>query len=254
VGCGSLGAGVAELLARGGVGRLTLIDPDTLSWDNVARHVLGGADVGSRKAVKLAKRLRALLPTTPRVIGLPQRWQDVAAERPRALNADVVVSTMAAWPGDLALAEWLRPREIPLVVGWLEPRAAAGHAVSLHGRCLACKFTPLGGFRRAVALWDEPPVRQADGCHEQFLPYGYVDIVPIQSLIARLALEVVSGESVDATHRALVPSPEVLMALGARPSPDTTRRQASQPPAGSWAEHRRSWSVDPSCWHCGGVG
>jgi hypothetical protein len=254
VGCGSLGGGVAELLARAGVGRLTLIDPETLSWDNVARHVLGGTAVGRPKAVELAQRLRAHLPTIPRVTALPHAWQCVAAERPRALRADLIVSTMAAWPDELALAEWSRIRGIPLVVGWLEPRAVAGHAVSLRGRCLACQFTPRGSFRRTVARWTSAaPLRLADGCHEHFLPYGYADIVPIQSLIARLALEILMGESVDATHRALVPSPRALSALGAQPSHDCVRAYALAP-ATLWAEHRRDWPVDPDCWHCGGAG
>jgi hypothetical protein len=255
VGCGSLGGGVAELLARAGVGRLTLVDPDSLSWDNVARHALGGPAVGRPKALALASRLQAHLPTTPRVIGLPHHWQHIAAERPRALEADLVVGTMAAWPDDLALAEWSRVRGIPLVVGWLEPRAAAGHAVSLRGRCLACHFTPGGRFRRAVAQWlDEPPIRLADGCHEHFLPYGYADVVPVQALIARLALEILTGESADATHRALVPSVPAVEALGAQPSHDSVSQQEPLPEAVALAEHRRDWPVDPGCWHCGGTG
>ncbi|GMT99597.1 hypothetical protein KH5H1_37170 [Corallococcus caeni] len=255
VGCGSLGSGVAEILARAGVGRLTLVDPDSLSWDNVARHALGGSAVGRSKASELASRLRAHLPTTPRVVGLPHRWQEVAADRSRALAANLIVGTMAAWPDDLALAEWARARDIPLVLGWLEPSATAGHAISLRGRCLACHFTPRGRFRRAATQWpDESPIRLADGCHEHFLPYGYADVVPIQSSIARLSLEVLTAESAEATHRALLPSLLAVEALGARASRDAADLQGQLPTTVVWAEHRRGWPVDPGCWHCGGIG
>lgn len=40
VGCGATGAAVAGLLARAGVGTLTLIDRDTVEWSNLQRQVL----------------------------------------------------------------------------------------------------------------------------------------------------------------------------------------------------------------------
>ncbi|MHB1744849.1 MAG: ThiF family adenylyltransferase, partial [Acidobacteriaceae bacterium] len=40
VGCGATGAAVAGLLARAGVGTLTLIDRDYVEWSNLQRQVL----------------------------------------------------------------------------------------------------------------------------------------------------------------------------------------------------------------------
>lgn len=40
VGCGATGAAVAALLARGGVGTLTLVDRDYVEWSNLQRQVL----------------------------------------------------------------------------------------------------------------------------------------------------------------------------------------------------------------------
>jgi molybdopterin/thiamine biosynthesis adenylyltransferase len=233
---------------------LTVIDPDVVSWDNVARHVLGGAAVGRPKALELRRYLRTQVPTISTVTACEKTWQQVAAVSEAALRTDLIVSTIASWPDELALSEWARIRGVPLVVGWVESHAAAGHAVSLRGECLACQFSPSGHFRREVAKWDGTmPIRLADGCHEHFLPYGYANIVPTQSLIARLALEVLRGESVESTHRALVPSPDILHALGARPSLDCVLQQGCDPSTVSWAEHRRPWATDPNCWHCGGA-
>lgn len=63
VGCGALGSVQAEMLARGGVGYLKLIDRDFLDWSNLQRQSLyGEEDVEKRlpKAVAASARLRAL--------------------------------------------------------------------------------------------------------------------------------------------------------------------------------------------------
>ncbi len=57
LGCGALGAPVAETLVRGGVGRLVLMDGDSLAAGNLMRHTLTVCEVGSNKATALAARL-----------------------------------------------------------------------------------------------------------------------------------------------------------------------------------------------------
>lgn len=62
VGCGSFGSALADMLVRAGLGRLTLIDPETLSIENVGRHVLTTRDVGRPKVEALAERFREINP------------------------------------------------------------------------------------------------------------------------------------------------------------------------------------------------
>src|SRR2546425_11973655 len=50
IGCGSGGSALASMAARSGVGRFTLVDPDTLALENLGRHMLSRADVGKPKA------------------------------------------------------------------------------------------------------------------------------------------------------------------------------------------------------------
>jgi len=62
VGCGSFGSALAEMLVRAGVGRLILIDPETLSGENLGRHILTGRDLGRPKVEAVADRLLEVNP------------------------------------------------------------------------------------------------------------------------------------------------------------------------------------------------
>ncbi len=62
VGAGSLGSGVAELLVRGGVWDVHIVDPERLTAGNLVRHSLSVEDIGQHKAERLAQRLNRLSP------------------------------------------------------------------------------------------------------------------------------------------------------------------------------------------------
>lgn len=63
VGCGGIGCLSAELLARAGVGQITLVDPDTVEPSNLQRQIgYSAADIGFYKAEQLAKRLQQINP------------------------------------------------------------------------------------------------------------------------------------------------------------------------------------------------
>ncbi len=62
IGCGSLGATIAEMLIRGGVHKLQIIDDDIVKVGNLTRHILSTSDVGCRKAKAVADRLNMINP------------------------------------------------------------------------------------------------------------------------------------------------------------------------------------------------
>lgn len=60
-GCGALGSNSAEIIARAGVGRIILVDPDTVQLGNLQRQgLLTEGDVGSFKAQCVAQALRRI--------------------------------------------------------------------------------------------------------------------------------------------------------------------------------------------------
>jgi molybdopterin/thiamine biosynthesis adenylyltransferase/rhodanese-related sulfurtransferase len=74
VGAGGLGCPALLYLAAAGVGRIAVVDPDTVDASNLQRQVLYTSDdVGSNKAETAARRLRALNPLV-RVEAHPVRF------------------------------------------------------------------------------------------------------------------------------------------------------------------------------------
>jgi adenylyltransferase/sulfurtransferase len=74
IGAGGLGSPAALYLAAAGVGRLGIMDPDTVSLSNLHRQILYGTDeLGLPKAVCAARRLRQLNPHTE-VLALQERF------------------------------------------------------------------------------------------------------------------------------------------------------------------------------------
>ncbi|HEX7949009.1 MAG TPA: ThiF family adenylyltransferase [Candidatus Limnocylindrales bacterium] len=62
LGCGALGSIVAELLVRGGVTDIVVVDRDEVEAGNLARHTLGIEEIGWPKAASLAARLNEISP------------------------------------------------------------------------------------------------------------------------------------------------------------------------------------------------
>lgn len=60
VGLGGLGSVAAELLARAGVGSLTLIDNDVVEESNLARQLFTEKDAGKSKASAMKKRIQGI--------------------------------------------------------------------------------------------------------------------------------------------------------------------------------------------------
>lgn len=62
IGAGALGAPLGEMLVRGGMEELRVVDPDRIEAGNLVRHSLSLGDVSTRKASALARDLGRLTP------------------------------------------------------------------------------------------------------------------------------------------------------------------------------------------------
>ena len=206
IGCGSVGGAVSVQLAQAGVGEFVLIDPECLDWPNVGRHVLGANVVGHPKVEALAAKLRSDLPhvkVDPHKISV----QGFLCEHSELLDrVDLVLSTSANWAADHRVDEWQQNavHPLPIVYGWIEAHACAGHAVLIDGPPDSIKSgieASTGRSHFEITTWNNgDPLEREPGCGGQFQPYGPVELAAANSVIAGLALDALLGRSVSRTH------------------------------------------------------
>lgn len=139
-GAGSVGSRIAEDLVRSGVGRIVIVDPDTVSQPNMARSVYTYAQIGTPKCHALAAQLRSVNPeveVVPLVGTLAQRGNE-------GLDAgvDLVVLATDAMSEQAALASEAYLRGVPQVSCALFRQVVAGEVVIVlpasHTPCWSC--------------------------------------------------------------------------------------------------------------------
>ena len=147
IGAGGLGSPVALFLASAGIGRLTLVDDDTVDLTNLQRQVAHTHDrIGSAKVASARAAVLALNPTLD-VVALERRV-DAAALAQLAADADVVLDCSDNFATRQAVNAACVAAGVPLVAG-----AAIGFdgQVSVYDTrgtraadapCYACVFPP----------------------------------------------------------------------------------------------------------------
>lgn len=252
LGCGSVGGPVATALAQAGVGRLVLIDPEGLTASNVGRHPLGMDALARAKAAALAARIGSALPHV-RVEHRTAAWQAVAASEPELLGADLIVSAIGSWSAEGALDEWRRADRSrpPVVYGWTEAHAVAGHAVALMGdACLGCGLSAHGEPLLAVSSWPTDTVQRETGCGSFYQPYGPIELMNVTALVAGLAIDCLLGVVTRATRRIWSAGGVALQRSGGTYTPEFQLMV----PAGNGLSSftiEREWSARAHCRECG---
>ncbi len=205
IGCGSLGSPAIEMLARAGVGRLLLVDPDQLDWSNLGRHVLGARSIGKNKAKEMANKLKSDLPHLHELNFEEIKIEDLLLRDPDALcRYDLIITTTGDWAGNSFLSDWHRATTgaPPLLCAWSEPHALAGHALLItDGVELRDAFHWDGTPRFTVTAWSDEQSMREPACGVTYQPYGPIEIGRVAALAADLAVETLLSEHPCPTHR-----------------------------------------------------
>lgn len=140
VGAGGLGGPLLYALAGAGVGRLVVVDGDTVSLSNLNRQFLfDQADLGRSKAEAAARRLSAFNPDL-RVEGV-EAWLDEKTGMELLADCQLAVAAVDNLPARLALNAACAKRKIPLVNGGVEGWYGSVMAVEFGKTpCLACCY------------------------------------------------------------------------------------------------------------------
>lgn len=207
IGCGSLGAGAARLLAQQGVKKFSLFDSDTLGWENIGRHELGARNIGANKADALKAKLLADLPDIVNIASYGTDWRRVIAnDRSVFESVSVIISATGDWGSNAALSDLQSAGllEIPVIYTWLERNAIAAHVVALQGPKVSLRsgFDNTGRPLTAAASWWSEDLDPR--CGGAASPYGAIDLAAGQSLAARAALDIASGSAVAPVWRVWV--------------------------------------------------
>ena len=114
-GIGGVGSYAAEGLARAGIGRLTLVDNDTVGMTNLNRQLCAlHSTLGQYKADVMAARVRDINPDC-RVTSLPELFSEETKERFFTEAYDYIVDAIDLVSCKLSLIQTAKERCIPII-------------------------------------------------------------------------------------------------------------------------------------------
>lgn len=189
VGLGSGGSTVALELAKAGVGRFTLVDPDVLETRNLIRHECDGRYVGSGKAAAVGELVflrnpeAAVEVVRADVFSLGTRLAELVAD------ADLVVGCTDAEPPKLLLNRLCLGAGVPAVYGGVYERGVGGEVIRCGGGpddpCYAC-VTSVLKEAAPLPIGDEEPAYGAPA--EGGVPGLGLDVRLVALLHAKVCL------------------------------------------------------------------
>jgi hypothetical protein len=125
--------------------------------------------------------------------GIPKDWRDAFETNPKIFdNHDLIVSTVADWRCEGPLNAMARSAKMPpILFGWLEPHAVAGHCLTVSGSggCFECSVNEFGQFQYSVANFEGVTISKEPGGCAHYQHYGPTALMPVASMIASVAIE-----------------------------------------------------------------
>ncbi|MEE8555959.1 MAG: ThiF family adenylyltransferase, partial [bacterium] len=254
LGCGSVGGPLARLLAQAGIGNLLLVDPGTMDWPNVGRHELGAGSVSRFKAPELVREIEKAYPHLGEV-----RWRrervgpDAQGLMGELASYDLIVSTMGSWPAESFLNDMQQETDgfPPVLYGWVEPNAAAAHALLIRRSeaCLRCGMNDKGRPHLTVTDWpNDGPSLQEPACGALFTPYGPAELCWAHALLSETVIEALTGEASATRHSIWIGPRSRVEAAGGTWAADWIAEIGDPGAGGMTAE--RSWPASASCPVC----
>lgn len=203
IGLGSLGSAVALALARAGIRRFTLVDPETLAVDNICRHVGKVSDIGRAKVWVVKDAIMAVNPEAEvapieKWFAYDLPWIGAGFELESGLRGEnaLIICTCAEGPTERQLNAFAVRQGHPVIF-------ASALGAAEHGRifrtipgetpCYECILqaqaeNPTGHPRFAI---DNERQTGAE-YNEPGLPGLGIDIGQIALITARLALQTIA--------------------------------------------------------------
>lgn len=200
-GAGALGSSVVEQLAKAGIGKITLVDSDTMGSENIGRHLLGVQHVGLGKAETIARELNQRYPSCF-IKHEGQRSAETWLQTNSLEDVDTVLDLTGEPEVRWHLNEARQKNSCKLLVAWMEPFVAAAHVCLLTPETLwfSLKASTEDRLNLLEAIdWPAEVIRQVPGCSSRFQAYTSANAAYAVALACENALRLIDGEVLSST-------------------------------------------------------
>lgn len=148
LGAGAIGSAVAELLVRGGLHQIVVIDDDSMAAGNLVRHTLTLQDVGRGKAARLALRLNTLSPHAD-AVGIAGHFPRLSTTDHQTVSeCNLILDCSGADDTLQALSESTRPAPVHFASVAMGRGAKRLYVFTSHGTSF-----PVPTFRAVISPW-----------------------------------------------------------------------------------------------------
>ena len=232
LGAGAVGCVVVDTLAAAGVGKLTVVDHDEYSEDNVFRHLLEPTyiDLGKPIGLKFALERRYPGLIIMPVCSTAQAWLKTADLS--QYNGIVLAFGAPSIERSFSRALKGRPQDLPVVFTWLEALDLGGHSVLMWTKgegCLDCAYRNDDGqssqaSRTSFLEPNQPVTRNLTGCSGAFVPFGPIQarrtgLLAAEHMLAAIAAVVAGDDARDPSYRFWVGEGKAVTEHGLRTTP-----------------------------------
>lgn len=180
IGCGSLGGHLATALMDSGVIDYMLVDKDSLTVDNIARHTCGYESVGLKKVEALKRKIEG---HNPNCVCKPLDADAIGLLKDSCSlldDVDCVFITAAEFPLENQYLSAFNSGKFnaPLIIMWMEPYSLAAHAIVLNKPQDLYRtelYDSDTQFARRLVLNASRLYKRDAGCNSMFMPYSGLD-------------------------------------------------------------------------------
>ncbi|PWK29721.1 ThiF family protein [Pseudomonas sp. OV226] len=189
LGTGALGSPLVDHLAKAGLGRISVVDADSMSSANVGRHLLSAESIGQKKVAAVARRINSGYPATQVI---PYAMSTAQWLTKNSLAGIDTVIDLTGEPEVRVEVERARQKHAcPLLIGWMEPYVAAAHACLLPAGQLWLQGAEDPLFMLESVVWPKEVIQQVPGCSSRFQSYTAAAAAHAVALVAECALEMI---------------------------------------------------------------
>ena len=200
------------MIAKAGLGELTLIDHDTMEPDNLYRHRLGGASLNyapDQKSAIVKKNykvlaLRSMLMKDLPYIHInakPNRFENILDDKD-FLGSDIIIVAVGSPTLSLKINKILKDLNLNKVIFcWNEAAGIGGHSVALDltACCYECLYCDENGFSENCELnllhSGQNISKNLTGCAGVFTPFSYLDSSQTANLAAKHCIDMLLHNS-----------------------------------------------------------